>query len=218
MESFPYLDALIKGQRIDQLTAAWSTVKKMNPTKMREGALDANLIYNGDFASEILNGGLDWRINPQPGAVIRIDNATFHNGISSLRIQFDGKQNLSDALVFQYVPVTPNTSYHFEGYMRTQGITTDSGPRFQIRDADDPTKLFLESDDMLGNSSWIRRQLDFKSSRGTHLLEIRVTRLPSTKFDNRIAGTAWVDQVALTVVKPETATGFVSGGIYEHAP
>ena len=162
-QAFPYLEALIQQRRMDQLTATWSVLKKKNPSMFRDGALDANLVTNGDFESEILNGGLDWRINPQPGAVISIDNLAFRDGIHSLRIRFEGKQNLSDALVFQYVPVTPNTSYRFEGYMRAQGITTDSGPRFQIRDAGDAAKLFLQSDDVVGNSSWVQRQLDFKS-------------------------------------------------------
>jgi hypothetical protein len=199
--AFPYLDALIEQRRIDQLTSAWSTLQRKSPSILRKNALDPNLVTNGDFDREILNGGLDWRINPAPGALVTVDSQTFLDSLHSLRIQFEGTQNLSDALVFQYVPVRPNTSYRFEGYMRAQGITTDSGPRFQIRDAGDPAKLFIQSDAVVGNSSWLRRQVDFKSGPGTYLLEIRVTRPPSAKLDNRIAGTVWVDQVSLTATE-----------------
>jgi hypothetical protein len=205
-QAFPYLDALILYRRIDQLTAAWSALKEKNPSMFRDGTSHSNLITNGDFESEILNGGLDWRINQEPGAVISIDNLTFRDGIHSLQIRFEGNQNLSDALIFQYVPVTPNTSYRFEGYLRAQGITTDSGPRFQIRDAGDPAELFLQTDDVVGNSSWVQRQVDFKSGPSTRLLELRVARPPSAKFDNRIAGTVWVDQVVMTAIESAAST------------
>jgi len=237
MQAFPYLDALIQHRRIDQLTAAWSALGKKNPSisgglhaplggfstavepapEKQEGALDANLVTNGDFESEILNGGLDWRINPAPGVIIGMDKSIFRDGSHSLRIRFEGTRNLSDALVFQYVPVRPNTSYRFAAFMRAQGITTDSGPRFQIRDADDPAKLFLQSGDVVGDSTWVRRQLDFISGPSTRLLEIRVVRLASSKFDNRIAGTAWVDQVEMKAIESAAATNLARGEVHTAA-
>ena len=206
MKAFPYLDALIQHRWIDQLTDAWTDLKKMNPSLTRESEQDANLITNGDFEAEILNGGLDWRINSTPGDVISIDKSIFRDGGHSLRIQFDGKQNLSEALIFQYVPVRPNTSYQFMAYMRSQGITTDNGPRFQIRDADNPVGLSFQSSDLVGNSPWVRRQLDFKSGAGTRLLEIRITRPLSRKLDNKSAGTIWVDQLKLTPIESAAST------------
>jgi hypothetical protein len=146
-----------------------------------------------------------------------MDNSIFRDGTHSLRIRFEGTQNLSDALVFQYVPVRPNTSYRFAAFMRAQGITTDSGPRFQIRDADDPAKLSLQSGDMVGNSAWVRRQLDFISGPGTRLLEIRVVRLASSKFDNRIAGTTWVDQVEMKAIESAAATNLARHEIHTAA-
>jgi tetratricopeptide (TPR) repeat protein len=207
-DAFPYLDALIQQRRIDQLTSAWSALKKANPPTIPKSMLDPNLVSNGDFESEILNGGLDWRVNRMAGAVVSRDSLTFLNGLHSLRIRFDGKQNLSDALVFQYVPVGPNTSYRFEGYIRAQGITTDS----------DPAKLFLQSDAAVGNSSWLRRQLEFKSGSDTRLLEIRVARPASTKFDNRIAGAVWIDQVSLTEIKSAAAANLTRGAIHAVGP
>jgi hypothetical protein len=195
--AFPYLDALIQRRQIHQLTSAWSVLRKRNPSTLSTSTHDINLVTNGDFESQILNGGLDWRINPTAGAVVSLDSLTFFDGLRSLRISFDGKQNISDALIFQYVPVKPNTFYLFNGHMRAQGITTDSGPRFQIRDADDPDGFFLQSEGVVGNSPWLRQELEFKSAPDTRLLEIRVARPSSAKFDGRIAGTVWVDQVAL---------------------
>ena len=200
-KAFSYLDALIQQGRIGQLAAAWSALESMTSFSKRGGTSDGNLVTNGDFQAEILNGGLDWRINPASGATVDIDNSDSRGGVASLRIRFDGKQNLSDELIFQYVPVVPDTSYHFAAFMRAYGITTDSGPRFQIRDAAAPDKFFLQSSDMVGTSSWLLRKIDFKAGPETSLLEIRVTRLASAKLDNRIAGTAWVKGVQLTAIE-----------------
>jgi hypothetical protein len=63
----------------------------------------------------------DWRLNPTPGSIFGTDNETSHGGTHSLRIRFDDTRNLSEALVFQYVPVRPNTSYRFAAYMRAWG-------------------------------------------------------------------------------------------------
>ena len=195
--AFPYFDALIQERRIDQLIAAWSILTKGNRAQIPRNSLEANLVTNGDFESEILNGGLDWRVNPVQGAAVSIDRLTFFDGARSLRIRFNGRYNLDYAHVFQYVPVKPDTSYRFTGYMRTENIMTDSGPRFQIYDAYDQTKLFLQSPNLVGSSSWLPEQLMFTTGFDTNLLVIRVARPPSSKFDNRIAGTVWVDRIEL---------------------
>ena len=199
--AFPYLDALIQQRRIDQLAAAWSTLVQTNRSQIQGRTLETNLINNGDFESEILNGGLDWRVNPTQGAVVSVDGLTFFDGAHSLRIRFAGTHNLDYAHVFQYVPVKPNTSYRFAGYMRTENITTDSGPRFQVYDAYDRAKLFLQSNDLVGSSSWLLQQLEFKTGLDTRLLVICVARPPSKKITNRIAGTVWVDRVVLNAVE-----------------
>jgi len=116
--AFAYLDALIQKRRIDQLISAWSTLAKRNRAQIRRSALEANLVTNGDFESEILNGGLDWRVNPVQGAAVSIDGRTFFDGARSLRIRFNGRQNLDYADVFQYVPVKPDTSYRGCGSRR----------------------------------------------------------------------------------------------------
>ena len=132
--------------------------------------------------------------------MVTVDSLIFFDGTQSLRIRFDGKQNLNYRHVFQYVPVKPNTSYQFLGYLRAEKITTDSGPRFEVQDAYDPSKLFLATEDLLGTSSWTPERLAFRTGPDTRLLIIRVARRPSQKFDNQIAGTLWIDRLSLLPV------------------
>lgn len=199
--AFPYLDALIQHRRVEELVAAWEALAARHPTQFRRRRFVSDVINNGDFESEILNGGLGWRVQPVAGAVVSVDSLTFFDGTRALKLEFDGKQNLDYRHVLQFVPVKPNTSFRFTGYMRAQGITTDSGPRFQIYDPYDPAKFFFMTENLVGNSSWLPQQLEFKTGPQTRLLVVRLARLPSRKFDNLITGTIWVDRISLTAIE-----------------
>jgi len=199
--AFPYLDALIASKRVDLLTSAWAELAKRNPTRLRQRAFDPNHLTNGDFEGEILNGGLDWRVGILEGVIVTVDGLRFFDGTHSLKIQFDGTRNIDYGHVYQFVPVKPKTLYRFTGYMRVQGITTDSGPRFQIYDAYDPSKLFLSTENLVGTSGWSPQQLEFQTSPDTQLLIVRVARPASQKFDNQIAGALFIDRVILNAVE-----------------
>ena len=196
-QSFPYLDALIQHRAVDLLTEAWTALCLRFPQEVCARESRPNLITNGDFALPLLNGGLDWRVIPVEGGAVSEDASVGVSGSKSLRIDFDGTQNLDYAHVLQYVPVTPNTGYAFSAYMRAQGITTDSGPRFDVLDAYDPSKLFLSTENVTGSSDWSPRQLEFKTGADTRLLIVKITRPISHKFDNHLAGTVWTARVSL---------------------
>jgi tetratricopeptide (TPR) repeat protein len=200
-QAFPYLDALIQHREVSRLAAAWSTLTERFPAqiKLRTNAL--NLITNGGFEFDILNGGLDWRIIPVEGAVVSVDSHDSAEGTRALRIEFNAKSNLGYEHTFQYVVVQPNTRYKFSGSLRANGITTDSGPRFQIFDAFDISKLFLSTENVVGAIGWSPQRLEFKTGADTHLLIVRIARPASTKIDNQIRGTAWIAQVSLNAEK-----------------
>jgi hypothetical protein len=130
--------------------------------------------------------------------VVSVDYQDFAEGSRALRIKFSGTRNLDYGHVYQYVAVQPNTRYRFSGAIRVKGVTTDSGPRFQVFDAFDMGKLFQSTESMVGTSGWSSQQIEFKTKSDTHLLIVRVARVPSGKLDNQIGGTAWIDRVSLT--------------------
>jgi tetratricopeptide (TPR) repeat protein len=208
--ALPYLDALIQHKHVDHLIEAWATVSARFPQEIAARDAKPNLISNGDFAFSPLNGGLDWRVIPVQGAAVTVDASTGVDASKSLRINFDGTQNLDYAHVLQYVPVMPNTSYKFSAYMRAQGITTDSGPRFVLQDTYDPAELVdvsskaanpirfsISTENLTGTSDWSPHQLEFKTTGNTRLLIVKVVRPASHKFDNKLAGTLWIARVTL---------------------
>jgi hypothetical protein len=195
-EAFPFLDALIKHREPDRLVAAWARLAERFPAQI--GVASSNLVTNGSFERDILNGGLDWRVVPVEDVVVSLDSEDAFEGSRALRIEFHGKSNLDYGHVFQYVAVQSNTRYRFSAAMRTKGITTDSGPRFQVFDAFNLGKLFESTVNIVGTSGWSSLILDFKTSSDTRLLIIRVARPPSAKLDNQIGGSVSIDRVSLT--------------------
>ena len=49
-----------------------------------------NLIVNGDFSLDVLNGGFDWQYQKQRSVTLTLDPSDFHGGHRSLLITFDG--------------------------------------------------------------------------------------------------------------------------------
>ena len=196
-EAFPYFDALIQHRELGQLSETWSALAQRFPSQIQRLLLSSNLITNGSFEFDILNGGFDWRVMPTDGAVVGLDSVGAFEGSRALRITFDGSRNIEYGHVFQYVPVQANTRYRFSGHMRVQGITTDSGPKLQVCDAYNPGHLFVSTENLVGTSGWSEQQAEFTTSADTHLLLVRAIRPVSNKLDNQIAGTVWIDSVRL---------------------
>ena len=197
-QAFPYLDALIQHREPGRLVAAWSALAERFPAQIGPLVNNFNLVANGGFEHDILDGGFDWRIVPVDGAVVSMDFQDAFEGARALRIEFNGKRNLDYGHVLQYVAVQPNTQYRFSGALQMKGISTDSGPRFQVFDAFDMGKLFVSTENTVGTSGWSSQHLEFKTKADTRLLIVRVARPPSQKLDNQISGTVWVDRVSLT--------------------
>jgi len=195
--AFPYLDALIQHAELRQLSNVWSALAQRFPAQVQRPAHSSNLVTNGGFESDILNGGLDWRVLPTEGTVVSLDSVGVFEGVRALRIIFDGSHNVDYGHVFQYVPVQAKTPYRFSGHMRLQGITTDSGLRFQVRDAYNMDNIFVSSENLVGTSGWLEQHAEFTTLPDTRLLLLRVVRPASTKLDNQIAGTVWIDDVRL---------------------
>jgi len=90
------------------------------------------------------------------------------------------------------------------GFLKTEGITTDSGPRLEVQDAYDVTALRKFSEMITGSTGgWSQVILDFTTGPRTELVIVSVARLPSAKIDSLIAGKIWVDDLSLTAISAE---------------
>jgi tetratricopeptide (TPR) repeat protein len=192
---FPLINQLLSAARGDDARRVWrqAVVASGNQDEVTQGD---SLVFNGGFEYDIANGGLDWHLDAVPGVTYGYEMASQHSGKRALRIGFDGTQNFNFNGLWQDIPVEPNTKYHFEGYLRTGGITTDSGPRFLIGFAGGRQPDILLSD-FTGDRRWEVQTADFTTASDVYLLRIYVSRLPSKRFDNKMAGFVWIDDVSL---------------------
>ena len=127
------------------------------------------LIWDGDFAHDFENGGLGWRWNNPVGVAIDFDTAPPSHGVRSLLLQFGGGINLDIIVPMQYVPVEPNRKYHFHAYMKTQGITTESGMRFSIQDPNHNNAVSLLTENLTGSHEWTAIDADVTTSSRKHI-------------------------------------------------
>ena len=198
-EAFPYLDALIKSHELDSASRVWSSLVSRFPDRIPSPASANNLITNGNLQADILDGAFDWRIFPVPGVAVTQDPTGPSADAHSLRVEFDGTQNLYYGSVLQFVPAQPRTKYRFSAFIRSQALTTDAGVGIQISDGYDPSKILALTEPLIGTTPWSEQSFSFETPPATRLLIVRIVRLPSQKLDNKIAGDFWLSRVSLTL-------------------
>jgi tetratricopeptide (TPR) repeat protein len=195
--AFPFVDDLIQKDRVADAERVWREALLASHSPQPPAA-DDSIIWNGGFETEIADGGLGWRFEQVPDAWISVDSAERHSGAHSLRVDFLGGTNLDFFQVHQIVPVRSSTSYAFEAFLRTQNITTESGIRFEISDPNHPQELNVFTPQLTGTNAWTPLRATLTTGPDTNFLDVRLRRLPSRLFDNKLSGTIWVDDVTLT--------------------
>ncbi len=192
-----YMDTLILAHQPEQAYQVWTDLQRIGALHIAQPTPPQNLLTNGDFEDEILNLGFGWRIDLVDGVYATRSVTEYHSPSHSVFVQFYGKKNLEYRHVYQYVGVTPSTSYRLQAYLKTEDLTTDSGPRIEVRDTYDPKAFDVFTDDLTGHNDWTLVILDLKTGPQTKLATVSLTRLPSRSLDNLIMGKVWLDDVQL---------------------
>jgi len=158
---------------------------------------DSDLITNGGFEKEkILGGGFDWKIEKVPGAEISFDPSIAFEGKRSLKIVFNGKENVNFHHLYQFVPLKPNAEYVLKANLKTRAVTTKSGLKMEIIGIG--TALHGVSEPLLGDNEWKEVVVTFRTPAQSQVGMVRARRDKTDKFDRYISGTVWIDHVSLT--------------------
>lgn len=197
-QAAPLLDALIAHDREEDARRVWE--EALQAAGRPTGGSDASeLIFDGGFEQDLVNAGFGWREIPVPGVEFGLEEGTAHSGKRSLRVTFDGTTNVDYQHLMQYVLVEPQTHYHFSAFLHTEGISTESGIRFQIQDTRHPSGVQILTDALVGTRLWSRVEAEFSTGPQTRLVAILLRRMPTWKFDDKLRGTVWVDDVSLKI-------------------
>jgi len=195
--SFPILWLLIESDLGADASRVWREALAAAGLPHDEPA-SPSLIWNGNFARDFLNGGLDWRWNSSlVGASIGFEAAPPSSEGRSLRLDFSGGENLNLMEPQQFVPVEPGRRYHFHALLKTEGLTTENGISFLISDPNHGAAV-VATENFTGTHSWTPVDADYTTTPATHFMSIQVRRAPSRLFDNKLSGTAWIGDVSLT--------------------
>lgn len=202
--SLDLIDNLLAQDRVEDAVRVWRQALRASG---RSGQKDApgSLIFNGGFEHPFVNGGFGWRQRPAAGTAFDLVDTITHAGSQSARVVFYGTANIDYANLLQYVPVTPGRRYRFSAFMRTQFISTDSGPRFLIDSCPAQSKIEAQTPAMTGTHPWTKLQAQFTAGPATRCVAVVLNRKPSHMFDNKIRGAVWVDDVQLKPLPPAGA-------------
>jgi O-antigen ligase len=192
-----YVNFLFYYRQYEPAADAWASYLG----NRRNGYLDTDWAFNGDFEMEPLDIPFDWHLEKLGEDVeVARDSNVAHTGSHSLRIQFGGNTNVNYSHTSQTAFVIPGR-YRFEAFVRTRELTTDQGIGFHIFDAEQPHRVEVKTEQLVGTHDWknIEAVVDVPSP--TRLLVIQIIREPSWKFDSLIKGTAWIDSVRLVKLR-----------------
>ena len=187
-----FVEFLIRQGHPDLASSAW--VRYLGTRSGDYGK--STYLFNGGFESEPAPSPFDWNLARTAGVEVSRDLTSAWSGKYSLRISFTGTQNLDFAAASQLAFVKPGP-YRFHAFIRSEGLTTDQGIRFRISDAEAPARLDVIFGQFTGSRPWSAVEHAFVVSPETRLLQVQVIRKPSLKFDNKVGGTAWIDELRL---------------------
>jgi tetratricopeptide (TPR) repeat protein len=196
-DTVPFQDSLIAADRADDERQVWRGALEASGRAQDEPS-NGSVIWNGDFARDFTNGGLDWRWMSPAGVVASFDSPGPSKKGRSIRLEFGGGSNISLEEPAQVVPVTPGRTYHFHGWLRTEQITTESGVQISIIDPNHANAVNWATDNFTGTHAWTAIDEDVTASPQTHFLLVRLLRNPSRLFENKISGTVWLSDVSFT--------------------
>ena len=120
-----------------------------------------------------------------------------HSGSRALRIDFTVPRNSDYELAYQFVPVVPGRTYQLSAYVKSQAITSDSGPRLRVLDQNCAACLEVTTEGSSGTTDWHPVTTQFTTGPTTDLIRLSIWRPRGRSYPMEISGQAWFDDISL---------------------
>jgi tetratricopeptide (TPR) repeat protein len=173
---FDFVHYLIAAHRPEAAMTAWEQAVNTLGLSAYQTS-DDNLVVNGDFSLDVLNGGFDWIYEGRTGVRPELDPSEFHQGHRSLSLTFEGP-GISDAGISQLIPVRGATSYEFSVYYKSAEFEGAGGPQIVLRDAYSGAPVFASSN-LTDADFWKEIHSKVTTPDSTTLLRLAVERFPA---------------------------------------
>jgi tetratricopeptide (TPR) repeat protein len=189
---YEYVRYLLEVRRPDAAMSAWEQTADVLGLSAYVPS-DDNLVVNGDFSLDILNGGFDWTYVDRIGVKPLLDPSDFHQGHRSLFLTFEGP-GINDAGISQLIPVRGATTYDFSAFYKSADFEGAGGPQIVLRDAYTGTPLYA-SDSLKDADFWKEVHSKITVPNSTTLLILAIERFPA---GSPIRGKLWLDDFELS--------------------
>ena len=188
-----YLNALLSTKRERE---AWEDWVGYTSRDNRDGYPTSNRVFNSGFERESVDAPFDWRIHAAKGVKAAFETEQPREGKRSLRLLFDGTENVGDVGVMQSMYLEPG-HYVFRAQVRSHDLTTNQGVAFRISFDPALTQLDVTTEAVLGTTDWTTKDVEFDAPSEGGIVSVRLVRKPSLKFDKLVKGTVSVDDVRI---------------------
>jgi tetratricopeptide (TPR) repeat protein len=192
-----FVDELLHQQRGADAVRAWNqavTIMQNQPPPDAEGSL----LWDGGFESGFSGAGFAWRFLPASSDVlISFDRSEKHTGSESLRILFNGHENLRFEDVCHHIVPQPGQTYLLTAWVKTQSLTSSEGVRLQIFVYTPAGNQTVATEEVHGTQPWKQIRLQWTAPPGANFGEVCARREMSGEFGADIQGAAWIDDVSL---------------------
>jgi tetratricopeptide (TPR) repeat protein len=184
-----YVGFLLQQKQEIQAAETWKSLNSREEPRFRE----SNWVYNGGFERERKPALLDWQLDATPEVSVERENATVNEGKWALSLSFTGNTNTDFHGLWQEV-VLPPGRWTARAAIKTEGITTDEGIRLRVADQG----FDLQTDSLVGTHDWTVVEQGFTiGQKDSGVVRLEIERRASRRFDNKIAGKAWIDAVEI---------------------
>jgi tetratricopeptide (TPR) repeat protein len=202
----PYLESLLTAGHYQAAVDLWHYLARTGALGNAAAPDPNNLVFNGGFEQEPLNAGFDWRYQPQAFLDLDFSDPSARSGRRALRLEFVLPKNLEYEAASELVPVSPGQSYALTAYLRSENITSTSGPCLRVSDPKCPACLNVATANVTGTKPWHEAKVEFTAGMDTEVVRISIWRPRSRIFPMDISGRAWVDDVSLRAIPELTKT------------
>src|SRR5438128_1102051 len=204
----PYLERLLDLHQYQEALTVWEDLERLRVVKKPAKGDPGNLVFNGGFEQDPLNAGFDWHSAEASFLSFDFADPGAHQGNRCLRLNFTVKRNETYQPVYQLVPVVSGQAYQLAAYVRSEDITSDSGPRLHVFDPMHSESLDVSTETTVRTTPWHPVNLSFQAGPDTRFVVVSVWRPRSRTFPPEISGSFWLDEVSL---KPVSSAALVGG-------
>ncbi len=123
-----------------------------------------------------------------------------YKGGKCLRIDFVFGRNVEYELVNQVVRIRPSTHYQLTAYVRSDNLTSSSGPQLRVDEMGCADCVARTSDPTVGTTAWHPIDVEFMTQPQTQAVRVSFWRPKEQASSRDITGTVWLDDVTLRAV------------------